>query len=297
MSIIMNCFNGSRYLRQALDSVVAQTYRNWELIFWDNQSTDDSLLIVQSYKDPRVKIFINDHHTTLYAARNLAVGQVTGSLVAFLDTDDFWEVDKLSQQVPVFIDPEVGLVYGKYWFRDESGDSVYVGPAGDLPTGRILPTLLRSNYVGILTMIVRRSVLQKLDGPFKERYEVIGDTDLVLRVAKGWEIRAIERPVATYRWHDSNDTKIKAVRHAEEWVDWLTDTGRLRAFIDSPGFESRRTMIYKEVARCIVRKKNWEPLKKLYSESQNWSEKVFRVLNVSIYVSIYLVGRGQPKTC
>jgi glycosyltransferase involved in cell wall biosynthesis len=297
VSIIMNCFNGTRYLRPALDSILAQTYRDWELIFWDNQSSDDSVLIAESYQDSRIKIFCQDRHTTLYEARNLALKQATGYLIAFLDTDDFWEVDKLERQVPQFSNPKVGLVYGKYWFRDENRDSVSVGPVGDMPSGRALPALLKRNYVGILTMVVRRPVLQGLNGPFNDRYEVIGDTDFVLRVAGGWEIKAVEHPVATYRWHDSNDTKRKAVRHAEEWVDWLADISLVPWIIDSPGFEARRIMIYKEIARCIVQNKTCKPLKKLYLASQSWSEKLFRLLRVFLYVSVYLMGKGWPRSC
>ena len=57
MSILMNCFNGEKYLREAIDSVTEQTYTNWELIFWDNQSTDNSASIVKSYNDPRIKYY------------------------------------------------------------------------------------------------------------------------------------------------------------------------------------------------------------------------------------------------
>ena len=75
VSVIMNCFNGEKYLREAIDSVLAQTYQNWELIFWDNQSTDKSAEIVKSYEDPRIYYFYARHHTLLYEARNYAIEQ------------------------------------------------------------------------------------------------------------------------------------------------------------------------------------------------------------------------------
>ena len=73
VSVIMNCFNGEKYLREAIDSVQAQTYENWELIFWDNQSTDVSAGIVKSFDDPRIYYFYAPKHTHLYEARNYAI--------------------------------------------------------------------------------------------------------------------------------------------------------------------------------------------------------------------------------
>ena len=64
VSILMNCFNGEIYLREALKSILAQTYQNWELIFWDNQSTDQSADIFKSYKDDRLKYYYSPKHTT-----------------------------------------------------------------------------------------------------------------------------------------------------------------------------------------------------------------------------------------
>ena len=70
VSIIMNCFNGEKYLKNAIDSVILQTYKNWELIFWDNRSVDKSAEIFKSYKDKRFKYYYASQHTPLYDARN-----------------------------------------------------------------------------------------------------------------------------------------------------------------------------------------------------------------------------------
>ena len=70
VSIIMNCYQGGRYLQFAIESVLTQTYQNWELIFWDNQSTDRSAEILKNYDDERIKYFYAPKHTLLYEARN-----------------------------------------------------------------------------------------------------------------------------------------------------------------------------------------------------------------------------------
>ena len=107
VSVIMNCYNGEKYLREAIDSVLAQTYTNWEIVFWDNQSTDRSAEIVRSYADPRLKYYYAPTHTWLYEARNYAVAKANGELLAFLDVDDWWLPNKLERQVPLFENPEV----------------------------------------------------------------------------------------------------------------------------------------------------------------------------------------------
>ena len=77
VSILMNCFNGEKYLNEALESIMAQTYQNWELIFWDNQSTDQSANIFKSYKDPRLKYFLSPEHTDLGGGRAKAFQHLT----------------------------------------------------------------------------------------------------------------------------------------------------------------------------------------------------------------------------
>ena len=110
VSIIMNCHNSQQYLREAIESVINQTYSNWELIFWDNKSTDESPLIVQSYKDPRINYYSAISYTPLGQARNLAIEKSKGQIIAFLDCDDLWMPKKLELQIPKFKDNEVGIV-------------------------------------------------------------------------------------------------------------------------------------------------------------------------------------------
>ena len=143
VSVIMNCFNGEKYLRKALDSALSQTYSNWELIFWDNQSSDQSVEIFRSYDDPRFKYCYAPKHTLLYEARNYAITRSQGEFVAFLDVDDWWDPEKLAKQISLFEDPEVGLVYGNYWFVDEKNSIQYPLYRNPLPSGYITDALLK----------------------------------------------------------------------------------------------------------------------------------------------------------
>ena len=120
VSVIMNCYNGETYLKESIESVLSQSYQNWELIFWNNKSNDKSVEIFKNYKDSRFKYFCSDEHTSLYRARNLAIQKSNGELIAFVDTDDFWEKNKLEMQVPLFEDPNISLVYSNLWIIKES---------------------------------------------------------------------------------------------------------------------------------------------------------------------------------
>ena len=98
VSVIMNCFNGEKYLRESLDSIFCQTYEDWEIIFWDNASTDGTQQIATSY-DSRLKYFRAEVNTPLGSARNMALEKATATYVAFLDSDDYWQKKKLEIQV------------------------------------------------------------------------------------------------------------------------------------------------------------------------------------------------------
>ena len=101
VSIIINCYNGEKYLKHSLRSVLKQSYKNWELIFYDNLSTDKSKSIIQKKikKDKRIKYFKSKQFLNLYEARNRAIDKSKGNYICFLDTDDFWDKNKLKVQI------------------------------------------------------------------------------------------------------------------------------------------------------------------------------------------------------
>ena len=90
VSIVMNCHNGEKYLNKSLTSVISQSYKNWELIFWNNKSTDKSEKIFKSFRDPRFKYFKSNYYQKLYKARNSAHKKMQRKYIAFIDTDDWW---------------------------------------------------------------------------------------------------------------------------------------------------------------------------------------------------------------
>jgi len=102
VSIVINCLDGEKYLDYAIKSVIQQNYKNWELIFFDNNSKDKSNLIVKKYREKRIKYFKSNKTHTLYKARNLAIQKCKGEFICFLDVDDWWQKNKIKKQISIF---------------------------------------------------------------------------------------------------------------------------------------------------------------------------------------------------
>jgi len=211
VSIIMNCFNGEKYLSASLESVLTQSFQNWELIFWDNQSTDRSAEIFNNYGDKRFKYFYAPKHSLLYKARNEAIEKASGEFYAFLDVDDWWDPEKLRKQIPLFNDSEVGIVYGNYWLENELKGTRKIAFKKKLPSGLILHKLLKKYVVGLVTVVFRRKSFESLINPFNPQYHIIGDFDCVIRMAVKWKLDCVQDPLAHYRWHGENET----IKHTE----------------------------------------------------------------------------------
>lgn len=202
----MNGLNVAPFVRGAIDSVLAQTDSNWEIVFWDNCSTDDTAAIVQSYSDPRLRYFRAPSFTPLGQARNLAIREAKGEFIAFLDCDDLWLTDKLERQLPLFDDPEVGLVYSDTVFFNARGDEKRCY-GGKVPgRGRCFRQLLGRYFLSMETVVVRRAALETQNEWFDPRFNMIEEADLFRRIAHDWKIDGVAEALARWRVHASSWT-------------------------------------------------------------------------------------------
>ncbi|MCL2852421.1 MAG: glycosyltransferase [Defluviitaleaceae bacterium] len=147
ISIVMPCYNAEKYVESAVKSVMAQTYRNWELLIVNDCSADGSAAIVRRYaqSDCRVKYFDNAVNSGVAASRNKGVAQADGDYVAFLDADDIWQPSKLERQVAFMLEKGCAISYTAHGFIDEDGRTcgrVYY-PPGEVDYNRFL----RSNVM------------------------------------------------------------------------------------------------------------------------------------------------------
>lgn len=224
VSVIMNCYNGEKYLREAVQSVLDQTYPYWEIIFWDNQSDDASANLFSSYTDSRMHYFRAPQHTSLlYEARGYALLQARGDYIAFLDVDDIWLPEKLEKQVALFQNPAVGIVCGNYWVHSEPKNKRWIASKKPMPTGWVLEALFKSYFVALPTLIVRRTSIKKLEYVFDPRFHIIGDRDLVHRLSAVTKLDCVQEPVAIYRLHGNNETSKHAARNIQELEIWIKE--------------------------------------------------------------------------
>ena len=259
VSIIINCYNGEKYLKEAIDSVLDQTYHNWEIIFWDNQSTDKSAKIFNTYKDKRLKYYYSQKHTLLYEARNLALKKSKGEFIAFLDVDDWWHSDKLKKQIPLFTDKNVGLVFGNFWQIKNRYKKVKQMYRKTLPRGWVLNSLLNEYVIGLLTIVVRKKALDTLSYPFDSRYHVCGDFDLSIRLSVKWKFDRIQEPIAFYRLHGNNESILQKERHIKEMESWYSEKKSIKSISSQKHFSKILENII--IMKVIQNVKTKNPLK------------------------------------
>ncbi len=220
VSIIMNCHNGEKYLKESLNSIVNQTYKNWELIFFDNNSNDNSKKILSSYEnDQRIKYFKSIEFLKLYDARNKAIEQAKGEYITFIDTDDLWINDKLEKQITFIENNNFEIIYSNYNVRYENKNIEILKYKKQLPSGEVMKDFLKEYTVGILTVMIKRKIFELQN--FNSRYDIVGDFDLFIRLSKNYSIGCIQEPLATYRYHDQNLSKKKIKLNIIEHIHWI----------------------------------------------------------------------------
>lgn len=212
----MNCLNGAEYLRASIESVYAQTFKDWEIVFWDNASTDRSSDIALGF-DRRLRFFRSPETVPLGRARNMAMKEARGELIAFLDCDDLWLPEKLEKQVPLFDkNPGTGFVFSDTFFFNHRGEERRLYSGSRPPRGKVFVKLLTDYFLSMETVVIRRRALDGLSEWFDERFEVNEEADLFIRIAYGWEADCVDEPLAKWRVHAGSLTWKKKERFAVE---------------------------------------------------------------------------------
>lgn len=216
VSIVMNCFNGERFLKEAIDSIYNQTYENWEIIFWDNSSSDNSALIAKSY-DQKLKYFRSDKTTLLGVARDMAIKKAHGKFVAFLDTDDLYLPDKLEIQINEMIFNQSVLSFGSWIEINEFGIKV---KKHKLPTemGNFFEQLLFRYNVNFQTLMIDNDFLKKSNINFDKSLTFSPDFSFVMQFALLDKISSIEGYLAKYRVHSESMT---SQRIKDKYQDYI----------------------------------------------------------------------------
>lgn len=201
VSIVVTCYNYGKYVAGCLASLQEQTFQNFEVIVVDDGSTDDSEEQVRSFlDDPRFR-YIKQDNGGQANAKNRGIKESSGELVAFLDADDQWDSTKLEQQVPLFFEANIGVVYSRTAYINTQGELQQTDPEGQyiLPRkGCVTKYLIYDNFVPFSSAVVRRDYFEKF-GMFDESLAMGIDWDLWLRFSTKVHFDYIDKKLLLYR--------------------------------------------------------------------------------------------------
>lgn len=204
VSVCIGAYNRERYIRECLDSVFAQTYKNIEVVVADNASTDRTVEIVQSYGEGKIKLIRRDVNSGMCSTtRNQAVRSAQGEYIAFLDSDDSWHPSKIEKQVRFLqTNPDVPLCHTYCRIMNTESAEDGIRHEGKIPpSGKYFEALLDHCWITISTVLMKRSLYDEC-GPFLETlpYGRLGeDYEFFLKVARKYEIGFIPEVLARYR--------------------------------------------------------------------------------------------------
>ena len=260
VSIIVNCYNGAEYLKSCLESIKKQSYKNYELIFWDNKSQDNSKEIFLNFiNDTRFKYFESETHTTLYEARNLAIDKTSGDYIAFLDTDDWWVEDYLFDRIKIFNENEDYIFSFSncyHYFQRKKKRKVFTKTI--IPSGNIFDFLSKKYLVKISCLMIKKLVFLN-EKKFNKNFNIIGDFEFVMRLAAKYKGFSINKPQAYIRFHSQNFLSNNRGMFYDEYKSWYEAVKNLEPYIIYKNYYENY-LLYLKIVKNILKNKNKELL-------------------------------------
>ncbi len=266
ISVIVNCHNGERYLEKCIASIISQKYQHFEIIFFDNFSSDNSKKILDNFKDKRIKYFYSGIKFPLYKARNEAIKKTSGSLIAFLDVDDWWDEEYLSSRSEIFSDVSYDFYYCNANFFYEKNKIFRKYKKYSLPSGKIFNQLAEDYFIIISGLIIKKKIFDNI-GYFNPKFNIIGDFDFVMKMSKDYKAHSYTAPMVFYRSHSNNFSKLNSEMFFYEFKEWYENN--LKS--DNEDFFKNKKCFYKKLLFLEInylllnKRKNFLLLKKIFS--------------------------------
>jgi len=209
ISVIVLTYNRARMVTEAIDSILSQTFKDFELIVMDNCSSDNTEAVIKAYTDERIRYFKHDNGGIIAVNRNYGMSQARGDYLAFCDDDDLWLPEKLEKQMLEFKkDSQVALVCTNAIIFDENGERGEFFKAGLPDSNFTFESLVWRSSVICSSVMVRKSVIDDV-GMMDESPEIFSaeDYELWLRVAHKYRIKYVDFPLVRYRIHPGGYNK------------------------------------------------------------------------------------------
>lgn len=222
VSIITPSFNSENFIRETIESIINQSYSNWELLITDDNSTDKSVEIISSFvkKDSRIKLYQLKNNSGAGVARNKSISEANGRYIAFCDSDDVWMAEKLKKQVAFLTESNLSFTYSGYLVINEEGGY----------TGKVIPPLeisynkmLKNNYVGCLTAIYDS---KKIGKQFMPKIRKRQDWLLWLNILKKYgPSSGMPETLAKYRKRNKSVSSNKVLMLKYNWLVYNNELG------------------------------------------------------------------------
>jgi glycosyltransferase involved in cell wall biosynthesis len=256
VSVCIPTYNYAHFLPQAIGSVLAQTYSDFELIVSDNASTDDTQSVLASYDDPRIKRFRNDHNLGLFGNFNRCLELAACDLVKFVCADDWLAPTYLEDAVAVMEShPEAALLSSPGWVVDEDGRVIGIATAGFghaevVPARAALEAQARHlNVVGMPTNVTMRRAAVEAAGGFDPAFAPASDIHLWLKLLNEHDLAWVSEPLCYLRVHTSKGHEYGPGPSESTFLSWEDAAGRPRSRIAPPLLEEA---LYAEAERSLL---------------------------------------------
>lgn len=247
ISVITALYNHEKYVAQAIESCLNQTFQDFEHILWDDGSKDRSLDIAREYEKTypdKIRVYTHPGRRNFgqETTRNEALKVARGELLCLLDSDDYFHPRKLEALLPPFSNPAVGLVYGKSEILVEKTGEIFPASISCNPTGKVLDALVEENFLCGDAVLFRRECIA--DGfAFDSAYRTMGEYPLWIKIARDWELAFVPEAVSVWRDHGLNQSTKLALEARAELVSMCK---RLKA---DPAYADHSAAISRALAR------------------------------------------------
>jgi glycosyltransferase involved in cell wall biosynthesis len=257
ISVVVTCYNYGRYLKGCLDSILAQTYRNYEIVIVDDGSTDNTAEVIRPFTELPNLRYIHQGNAGQSRAKNVGINNSTGDFIAFLDADDRWCPEKLEKQMTCFDNPEVGVVYCRARYLDEDSlgfdydmTAEYLQPR----RGKVTEWLIFDNFIQFSSTVVRKKCFDEF-GAFDETLKMGIDWDLWLRISTGCEFDFVDDRLFYYRMGHSGQMS-KNLEERLRCADRI-----MKKFLEThPGLVTTRTIRKANAVTCCGRGEYYRPI-------------------------------------
>jgi teichuronic acid biosynthesis glycosyltransferase TuaG len=214
VSIITPSYNSAKFIKQCIESVIAQTYTNWEMLIVDDYSADNSLQILKKYFDKRIQLIELDENVGASESRNVAIRKAKGKYIAFLDSDDLWEPQKLEKQISFMETEDIAFSFSTYQLMSDDESKLYsIIHAPKIVT---YSSYLKKTIIGCLTVIIDKEKTGGFEMPNIRSSHDMALWLLIMR--RGFDAYGLDENLARYRIVSTSNTANKWRAAKDVWM-------------------------------------------------------------------------------